>query len=288
MATITKQTLFNNAVMAYMAECTGGKLKKFCEVMTQEGGDTIVFNRVKASTGDGRLQSMYSANPTDGGDLKEIKVTIDYVAEQQKIADADMKRTKIDVKNVYVKSLTNGVLRNEDKKIIEAIADSTPQAGGSETAANKVQITTDYANTATVKLVIKEIKRAQALASNTPDNHRGVALVMTAKDWSDLATSDYVLNQDYAVQYGGSNGAPDTFYGAEVVIVDEIASKMGHTNHYAYLIPSNTICWGEWEGSTKGFAEFHPTDGMSWHLQVVKSMGVKLAEPKSITQFTTV
>ena len=285
MATLTKQQLFNNAVMAYMSECTGGKLKKFCEVMTQEGGESIIFNRVKASTaGNGQLASMYNTDPTDGGDMVEVKVTIGYVGEQQKIKDEDMKKTKVDVKNVYVKSLTNAVLRAEDKKIIEAIADSTPQAGGSSTAANKVTITTDYTKDASVKLVIKEIKKAQALAGNTPDNHRGVALVMTAGDWADLATSNYVLNQDYAVQYGGGTGEPDKFYGAEVVILPEISGKLGHSNHYAYVIPSNTVCFGEWENSTKGFAEFHATDAMSWHLQVVKSMGVKLAEPASITQ----
>ena len=291
MATLTKQALFNNAVMAYMSECTGGKLKKFCEVMTQEGGETITFNRIKASTaGNGQLASMYNTDPTDGGDMAEVKVTIGYIGEQQKIADADMKKTKVDVKNVYVKSLTNAVLRAEDKAVIDAIfaktTNDTPVEG---TNTQKVKITTDYANTASVKKVIKEIKKAQAKASNTPDNYRGVALVLTASDWADLATSEYVLNQDYAVQYGGSTGAPDMFYGAEVVILPEIGGgKLGGSNHIGYVIPSNTVCFGEWEGSTKGYAEFHPTDKMSWHLQVVKSMGVAVAETTAISQFTTV
>ena len=285
MATLTKQALFSNAVMAYMAECTGGKLKKFCEVMTQEGGESITFNRVKASTGNGRLESMYSVDTQDGGDLKEVKVMIGYIGEQQKIKDEDMKKTKIDVKNVYVKSLTNGVLRAEDKKIIDAIVAKTPNASPTEgTNVNKVVITTDYTKTESVKKVIKEIKRAQAKAGNTPDNYRGVALVMSANDWADLATSEYVLNQDYAVQYGGGTGAPDMFYGAEVVILPEYA-ELGQSTHKAYVIPSNTVCFGEWEGSTKGYAEFHPTDKMSWHLQVVKSMGVEIAETTAITQF---
>ena len=289
MATLTKQQLFNNAIMAYMSECTGGKLKKFCEVMTQEGGESITFNRMKASTaGDGNLASMYNSDPADGGDMKEVKVNIAYIGEQQKIADADMKKTKIDIKNAYVKSLTNALLVKEDIQVIDAIIAKTPNASPVEgTNVNKVTITTDYANTATVKKVIKEIKKAQALASNTPDNHRGVALVMCAGDWADLATSDYVLNQDYAVQYGGGTGEPDRFYGAEVIILPETSAKIGHSNHLAYLIPSNTVCWGEWEGSVKGFAEFHPTDKMSWHLQVVKSMGVAIAETTAITQFTT-
>ena len=290
MATITKQDAFNNAIMAYMSELKGGALKKFCDVRTQEGGENIVFNRVKPSlTGNGRIESMYGQgqNPNDGGDMVEIKVPISYVGEQQKIKDEDMKKTTIDVKNVYVKSLGNAVMRREDMAIVDAIVGATPTAGGTEySAPNKVQITTDFTKEASVKMVIKEIRRAQALASNTPDNHRGVALVMSPKDWADLSTSEYVLNQDYAVQYGGgADGTPDRFYGAEVVILPETASKVGHTNHLAYVIPSNTVCFGEWEGSVRGDAVFVPTDGMTWHLQAVKSIGVKLAEAHCITQF---
>ena len=287
MATLTKQQLFSNAIMAYMSECTGGKLKKFCEVMTQEGGESITFNRMKASTaGDGNLASMYNTDPADGGDMAKVTVNIGYIAEQQKIGDDDMKKTKVDVKNAYVKSLTNALLVKEDMAIIDKIIAKTPQASPAEGVnCNKVLISTDYTKAESVKKVIKEIKKAQALAGNTPDNHRGVALVMCAGDWADLATSDYVLNQDYAVQYGGGTGEPDRFYGAEVVILPETSAKLGHSNHLAYVIPSNCICFGELEGSVKGFAEFHATDAMRWHLQVVKSVGVEIAETTSITQF---
>ena len=289
MGTMTKQALFSRAVLAYMSEVKGGNLKRFCEVMTQAGGETITFNRIKPASGNGTLVSMYSGDTAnDVGNMEEVKATIGYIGEQQKVKDEDMKKTTVDIKNVYVKSLSNGVARKEDDAIIDAIVAKTPTSGTSGgTKPDKVTIT-DYSSNASVKLIIKEIRKAQALAGVTPDNHRGVALVMCAKDWAELATSDYALNNDFAVVYGGGKtGEADRFFGAEVVLVTERQNKVGGTERFSYVIPSNTVCFGEWENSVRADAEFHPTDKMQWHLQVVKSVGVAIAEPASITQLHT-
>lgn len=280
---LTTQQLFSNAIIAYMSELEGGKLKKFCETMTQTGGDSITFNRLKKSKGNGTLVSMFSTDPTDGGDMKDIKAPIKYIGEQMKISDEDIKKTAIDIKSAYVKSLSRGVMRREDSEIIAKIVASTPIASPGETAATKVQTSGDWAQTNNIDKLVKAIKRAQAKAEYTPDGHQGVALVMSADDWADLYTSDYCMNADYAVAYGG-DGKPTSFFGAEIVLMDD--TNVGNTHHIAYVIPSNTICFGEWEGSVRGDAIFMPTDKMRWHLQAVKSIGVALAEPNEIVQFT--
>lgn len=288
MANLTKEQLFSGAMMAYMSELKGGFLKKFCETKTATGGESVTFTRIKSSTANkGEVASMFEAgfNGT-GGDMKPIKATITEVYAQDKIKESDMNKTSIDIKNAYVKSLGNAVMRKEDAEVIQTIVDANPVAGGTETAPNKVDIA-GYTTDADVKKVIAQIRRALALAKHTPDNHRGVALVMSAMDWADLSTSDYVLNNDYSAVFGGgTNGEPTTFYGAEVII-SEGDANVGGANHKAYIIPSNTVCFAEWEGSMRGDAVFVPTDGLRYHLQAVKSVGVALAEPAMITQLAT-
>ena len=284
---LTKQQIFSNSIIAYMSELEGGKLKKFCETKTQKGGESVTFNRIAKSKGDGNIVSMYGTSgvANDGGDMKEIKATIKYVAEQQKVKDEDIKKTGVEVTSTYVKSLSRGVMRREDKAIIDAIVALTPQASPAEGVnCNKVQIA-GVTEAVDVKKIIKEIRKAQALAGETPDNHRGVALVMSAEDWAELSTSDYALKNEYAVVYGGGKtGEADKFYGAEVVLMDD--TNVGGANHKMYVIPSNTVCFAEWEGSVRGDAVFVPTDGMTWHLQALKSIGVAIAESTAITQLT--
>lgn len=283
---INKGQLFSSALLAYMSELKGGKLKKFCEVQTAQGGESVTFNRMKKSTAVDGVASMYTADGGNAGDMVAIKVPIAYISAQDKIKEEDMNKTTIDIKNAYVKSLGNAVQNKEDGKVIEKLAALTAKATPAETECKGAQIT-NYATESEVKKVIAQIRRTLALAKETPDNHRGVALVISSEDWADLSTSDYVLNNDYnAVFGGGVNGEPTTFYGAEVCIIDNDAN-VGGTNKVVYLVPSNAICFAEWEGSMRADAEFHATDGLRWHVQAVKSVGAGVAEPNAIVKFTT-
>lgn len=272
---ITKEQLFSTALLSYMASLKGGRLKKFCEVQTQEGGESITFNRVNEATAKDGLVSMYdSAFSGDMGDMIQIVVPISQVSAQDKIKESDMNKTKLDVKNAYVKGLGNSVDLKTDEKVISAVVavDSTLYKKGVATADIDTQ----------VKLLVSLIRRAKAYATNTVDNYTGIALVINPDDWAQLSTSELVLNSDYEKAFGGGmNGEPETFYGAEVVISKKAPS--GTT----YVIPSNTICFAEWENSNIADAVFVPTDMRRYHVQAVKSLGVKVAEAPMIGKLTS-
>lgn len=276
MAVLTKEALFSGALLAHMTELEGGFLKKYCETMTQEGGESITFNRIKKSTARAGLTSMFDAGfAGTGGDMEQFKAMITQISAQDKIAEADMNKTKIDVKNGYIKSLGRAVVNKEDASIIEKVA--------AEATINKVALSGSLGDKANVIKLVAGIRKAMALSKYTPDNHKGVAVVMTSGQYADLATSDYVLNSDYANAFGGGmNGEPSTFYGAEIVIGDECLAD----GKKVYLIPSNTVCFGEWEGSLIADAVFVPTDARRYHVQAVKSLGVVVPEPTMITEFT--
>lgn len=288
--TINKGKLFQTAVLAYMGELMESPLKKYCEKQTATGGESITFNRIKASSASDGIQSMYNGDgQQNGGDMVPIEVPISQISAQHKIPDSDMKKTKIDVKNVYVRSLSNATKVKEVGKIVAAIgalaAKAKPTGDTMMTQCKGVQIA-GVTSAADVKKIIAQIRKAKALAKMTPDGHTGVALVISSDDWAEISTSEYVLNADYgAVFGGGTNGEPTTFYGAEVCIVDGDA-KVGGENNVMYLVPSNTICFAEWENSIDVTAELHKTDGMKWHLQIVKSVGVKVAEGHHIIKIT--
>lgn len=285
---INKGQLFVTAVLAYMSEITESPLKKFCEKQTAEGGESVTFNRIKPSQAQDGVATMYGTDPDDAGDMQPIKVTIDEISAQSKVKHSDMMKTKIDIKNTHVRSLGNATKLKEQGKIIAKIDALTASLKPTpySTQCKGVQIT-GYDSNADVKKVIAQIRKAKALAKMTPDNHQGVALVISSDDWATLSTSDYVLNQDYgAVFGGGTNGEPTTFYGAEVCIVDS-ETTVGGENKVSYLVPSNSVCFAEWEGSMRVDAEFHPTDAMRWHLQTYKSVGAEVAEAHVITKITT-
>lgn len=275
MATLTKQELFSGAMLSYMTELKGGKLKKFCETMTQEGGETITFNRLKKATAKDGVVTMFGAGANaDGGDMEAFKATIAPISAQMKITEMDMNKTKIDIKNGYVKSLGNAVSRKEDSSVISAVVAAVPKATHT--------IAAGYKTEADIRVLISAIRQAQALAAETPDGHNGVALVMSPTNWADLSSSDFLINGDYLNAFGSSpDGSVKTFYGAEVCLIDD-ANIGDATNHTSLVIPSNTVCFGEWEGSQRGDAIFYPTDGMKWHLQAYKSIGTVVAEAASI------
>lgn len=276
MATITKQQLFSTAMLAYLNELEGGFLKKFAETKTATGGESVTFNRLTESTASDGVASMLTGNTqANGGTMKEIKATIAYISAQDKIKEEDMNKTAIDIKAGFVRSLGNAVMRKEDSKILAAIK--------ADTNVNKVVVgvaSGTWADQAAIKKLIMHIRKCQALAEYTPDNYSGLALVMSPKGWSELSSSDYMINGDYLNAFGTApNGKVNTFYGAEVVLVKDTTNV---PDTEAVLIPSNSIVFAEWEGSMRADAEFFPTDGLTYHLQAVKSIGVGVAEPGAI------
>lgn len=273
----TAQENFSTALLTYISEHDTADLKSLCEVITQEGGETASFNRIKKSTGQKGVTSMFvdeesKGKGDDGGDMEEFKATIDYVSSRQKIKKKDMMKTKIDIKNAYVTSLGRAVDRKVDEEIIAAIVSK-------DAALKKIgSITADYSTEAAVKKLIGAINVSIASAKITPDGKMGVALILNELDWEVLSTSDYVLNQDFAKAFGGASDGMSGFFGAKLCFMDSIASGT------QYIMPSNTVGFGEWEASTDATAEYFKTDGMRFHCQAVKSAGAVCIEPKKVTK----
>lgn len=278
---LTKEQLFSGAMLANMTELGGGFLKKFCETKTATGGESVTFNRLGESVAsDGVIPSMYgdSATPKQGGGMEAFVATIGEVVAQMKVKESDMNKTSVDIKSSYVKSLGNAVMRKEDAHIIDKISKAGVLTAG--------DVAADISAEANVKVLVAQIRKAQALADYTPDGHKGVALVLTPTSFAELSTADVMLNSDYSQAFGGGyDGKPTTFFGAEVILIKPIATVM--VEGTGYIVPSNTVCFAEWEGSMAGDAVFVPTDGRQWHLQAYKSVGAVVAEKESIVKFTS-
>lgn len=276
----TTQQLFRSAMIAYLTESNGGYLKKYCETNTATGGESVTFNRFTESTAGDGVPSMFSALTTGtAGDMKKVTATIAYISARDYVAEVDMNKTTIDIKSAYVKSLGNAVNRKEDSKILAAIKAEATVVREALGVANGT-----WADEAAIKKLIQKIRTYQAYQQETIDGHDGLAMVLSKKDWGILSSSNYMIHGDYLNAFGTTpDGKAKTFYGAEVNLIDDTTNL---PTGEIWLIPSNTVCFAEWEGSTRAAAEFFETDGMRWHLQAVKSVGVAIAEPTSIGRFS--
>lgn len=272
--TNTIQQNFSTAVLSTMDQLKPNGLKTFGEKRTQSGGEKITFYRYKGGKAKDGVPTMYGTDPADGPDFFKFEAPISYVSAQDKIKKEDMEKTKLDIKSPIVKSITNAVLKKEDEKIINAIKakDSELNTSGSATL--------DPASLDCARALLAEIRDCYVSADLTPDGKKGVAIVMNREDYKRFSTSDAFINGDYKDAIKGGDGVlPLTLKGAELFISDLVESGT------SYIIPSNTFGYAEWEGSVMPTAEFHPTDALRWHLQVVKSVGCVIIEPNYITKF---
>ena len=276
--TATVQQIFAASVYHTLDELKEIGLKTFAERRTQEGGESIDFMRYKGGKAKDGVPSMYgSEENNDGGDFKKFTATIAPISSQDKPTWEQINKTKLDIKNTIFTSLTRAIVKKEDAKILEAVvaADASLHKVGSATLD---PTTIEFART-----LLAEVRDCLVSAEFTPDGKKGVALVMNREDYKRMSTSDAFINGDFKDSItGGHNGLPLVFGGAEILITDDTNVPTGT----AFVIPSNTFGFGEWEGSAKPFSKFVEDDGMRWHLQVVKSIGVVVIEPNFITKVT--
>ncbi|MHB9338220.1 phage major capsid protein [Fusobacterium pseudoperiodonticum] len=250
-------------------------LKKMAERGNAKGGESYTFYRKKKATAKDGIPSMFNGSFTgEGGDFDKFQANIAQISSQDKLAETDMLKTKLDLKSPIVSSMTNAVLQKEDEKIIAAIA----AAGTLATAGKNTKTVDDIEN---IKILIQRVRSAHVWAKNGLDQKKGVAIVMNEEDYSVLASSEIFINGDYQAAFGGGTGdTPLTFYGAEIIISEQVAKGT------FYIIPSYTFGFAEWENSITTDMIFMPTDGRTWHLQITKSVGVVVIAPTKITKFT--
>lgn len=273
--TNTKQQQFSTSVLMAQDTLKASGLKKMAERGNAKGGESYTFYRKKKATAKDGIPSMFNGSFTgEGGDFDKFQANIAQISSQDKLAETDMLKTKLDLKSPIVSSMTNAVLQKEDEKIIAAIA----AAGTLATAGKNTKTVDDLEN---IKILIQRVRSAHVWAKNGLDQKKGVAIVMNEEDYSVLASSEIFINGDYQAAFGGGTGdTPLTFYGAEIIISEQVAKGT------FYIIPSYTFGFAEWENSITTDMVFMPTDGRTWHLQITKSVGVVVIAPTKITKFT--
>ena len=273
--TNTKQQQFATSVLMAQDTLKASGLKKMAERGNAKGGESYTFYRKKKATAKDGIPSMFNSSFTgEGGDFDKFQANIAQISSQDKLAETDMLKTKLDLKSPIVSSMTNAVLQKEDEKIIAAIA----AAGTLATAGKNTKTVDDIEN---IKILIQRVRSAHVCAKNGLDQKKGVAIVMNEEDYSALASSEIFINGDYQAAFGGGTGdTPLTFYGAEIIISEQVAKGT------FYIIPSYTFGFAEWENSITTDMVFMPTDGRTWHLQITKSVGVVVIAPTKITKFT--
>lgn len=274
--TDTVQQLFNTAALACMDQLKPSGLKTFGERRTQNGGESMTFYRYKGGKAKDGVPSMFGSSfEGDGPDFSKYVATIQIVSSQDKVSWEQMEKTKLDLKNPIVKQLTNAVLKKEDEKIIAKIKEK--DASLNEVGSEEL----DPATLEAARLLLAEIRDCYVSAEMTPDGKKGVAIVMNREDYKRFSTSDAFIHGDYKDAITGGDGVlPLSMKGAEIFISELVESGT------AYIIPSNTFGYAEWEGSVKPFAKFYEDDGMQWHLQITKSTGSVIIEPSFITKFS--
>lgn len=273
--TNTKQQQFATSVLMAQDTLKASGLKKMAERGNAKGGESYTFYRKKKATAKDGIPSMFNGSFTgEGGDFDKFQANIAQISSQDKLAETDMLKTKLDLKSPIVSSMTNAVLQKEDEKIIAAIAADETLA----TAGKNTKTVDDIEN---IKILIQRVRSAHVWAKNGIDQKKGVAIVMNEEDYSVLASSEIFINGDYQAAFGGGTGdTPLTFFGAEIIISEQVAKGT------FYIIPSYTFGFAEWENSITTDMVFMPTDGRTWHLQITKSVGVVVIAPEKITKFT--
>ena len=276
--TATVQQKFSASILAKLAELKEGNLKKLGELGSAKGGESFTFYRVAEGKAKDGVPSMLpggtGASNADGGDMTSYKATIGQISSQDKVKKVDMLKTQLDIKSPIVASMTRAVIKKEDEKILDAIkANGSVATGGSASL--------DLGTIEGARELIAIVRGAFVGAEKTPDGKKGVALVISRKDYQRLASSDAFIHGDYRDSIrGGSNDLPLSMEGAEIVISSLVAEGE------IFVIPSNTFGYAEWENSTDVDVIYMANDGQTYHLQVVKSVGVAIIEPEFITKFT--
>lgn len=275
--TTTIQQQFTNAILMAMDKMKENGLKRLGERATVKGADSHTFNRKKKASYKKVVKSMFGDNGAkgDGGDFAHFKASPERIISQEKFSKDEMNKTKIDLKSSFVSAMTTAVAVGEDEIIIDKIkTGATALTGGVAT-----KTIDDLVN---VKELIKAVRRAHVWSKTVPDAHKGVGVVIHPDDYITLSTSEIFINGDYQAAFrGGTGDVPVTFYGAEIFISDLV--DKGTT----YVVPAYSFGYAEWEGSLETTAEYHATDGLSWHLQITKTGGAVLIEADKIAKISS-
>lgn len=271
--TETKQEEFAVVMMQKIAEQKASNLIDYAEKATVNGANTYNFYRLgESQVGTNELKMFADSYSGNGGDSKKYTATIDYVYASDKIKAIDIKSTSLNLEDSYVKSLSDALKRNCDKKILDKIA-----AEGSldKVDLNSNQIDSDEVVNALIESAVLASTNVKMTVS---EGRTGVALVVDTPQYARLFRAEKITNNNWSASNKFMVG---TLFGCDVVKV----AKSTKGTEKIYLIPAGTFGVASFENDVEAKSWWEDAED-SLFCRVKRSMGVAVMEPESIIEIT--
>lgn len=279
----TKQMQFETVMLQKLKEDKGSLLVPYGQKATVKGANIHNFFRLGESRVDTTDFNMYKDNYAgSGGVAEKFPATITYIYASDRIKSEDINSTAINLESSYVKSLSDALHREVDKKIIDAIKAKSNPAGaagvgfltpmGDATLALNDPANIDGLIQATV------FASTQVKEMTASEGTNGVAMVLTNQEFSKLFTAEKVSSSNYLGV--AQTGNLKTMFGCEVVKVSAYAKA----DPIIYLIPTQTFGIASWENDIEAKTWMdEPTDSIACRIK--RSLGIAVIEPESIVEF---
>lgn len=267
---------FSLSLGLYLDEVNGGILRDLAEYAEVRGADTYSFARAKKATAQDGTVDLFGSNLDSingAGDVDYFSATLAPITSGQLVPKHNLMKTKLDVKNTWVKQMGNAVNVKEDEKIVNAIA-------GATAGLTKSTITGTLDAEANAKKVIGLVNGRISRAKMSTAGIKGIGLVISQNRWDELSRSEYVLNQDYNKSFGGSKDGDTTFFGAKVYITDSA------TDNKIYIVPSMSFGLVENPEGREGDATYYAGKNMSYMLVASKTVGATVIDKSAIVEIT--
>lgn len=290
--TQAKQAQFEAVMLQKLKEEKGNLLLGYGQKAMVKGANTHTFYRLGESSVDsaGDFNMYKDAYTGSGGTAEKVTATIEMIYASDRIKKEDINSTTINLESSYIKSLSDALAREVDKKILGAIiakkSGGTAAAGKLTPMGDKTKALTDTANIdALIQSAVYAATNVKDMTASTGGN--GVALVLTAKEFSQLFTVEKIASNNYLGGLKEGTSSLKTFLACEVVKVSEYAKPKdnGGTGINAiYFIPTQTFGVASWENDLEAKSwEDLATDSIA--CRVKRSLGVAVIEPESIIEF---
>lgn len=271
--TETKQQQFAVAMLQRLKEERASNLIDYAETATVKGANTYNFYRMGESQVGTNSINMYSDSYTgNGGESKKIPAVIDYVYASDKIKAIDINSTSLDLENSYVKSLSDALRREVDKKILGAVKT------GRENITKFDNSSKDIEDPTTVDALIEYAVYASTNIKDTSvsEGRTGVALVVDTAQYARLFRAEKMTNNNWVLSNKFTAGQ---LFGCDVV---KVASSTKDKD-VIYIIPKGTIGVASFENDIEAKAWWD--DGQdALFCRVKRSIGVALLEAESIVE----
>lgn len=291
-ASKARQEQFEAVMLQKLKEEKGSALIPYAQKAIVKGANIHNFYRLgESKVGTGEFNMYKDSYAGTGGTAEKIPATITSIYASDRIKKDDINSTSINLESSYIKSLSDALHREVDKKILDAIkakksTGTTAEAGHLTPMGDSSKKLSDTANIdALIQATVFASTNVKDMTASTESN--GVAMVVTAKEFSELFTAEKVGSTNYMGVT--QSGNLKTMFGCEVVKVSEYAKPVTTTSDpdvvgTIYLIPTQTIGVASWENDieAKTWVD-ESTDSIA--CRVKRSLGVAVIEPESIIEF---